>query len=81
MERIESAVVRSTGAPARRRFAARALAALGGAVICSLPWAAAAQTAPICGADVKAEVAKALSAAEASSDDDKLALEKQLYAK
>jgi hypothetical protein len=81
MERIESVVVRPNGTHACRRYATRALVALGGVVICSLPWTAAAQTATVCGPEVKAEVAKALSAADGATDADKLALEKALYAK
>src|SRR5262249_46785701 len=74
MERIESVVVRSNGTHARRRYLTRALITLGAAVIGSLPWAAAAQTASVCGPEVKAEVAKALSGATGASDTEKLAL-------
>jgi hypothetical protein len=71
----------SNGANQRRPFARRALIALAGMVICSVPWSAAAQTGTVCGAEVKAEVAKSLSAADGASDAEKLSLEKDLYAK
>jgi hypothetical protein len=46
-----------------------------------LPSPAHAQTASVCGPEVKAEVAKALSAVAGASDDVKLSLEAELYAK
>ena len=64
----------------RVRFhATRLLLAAASVVIVSLPASALAQTATICGPEVKAEVVKALSAADGSVD--QLAFEKDLYAK
>jgi hypothetical protein len=56
-----------------------ALVTMGSALLMSVPSAAVAQT--VCGPDVKEEVAKALAAVENSSDDEKQAVEKELYAK
>src|SRR4029079_908707 len=47
----------------------------------SLPSRALAQSATVCGPEVKAEVSKALSSFAAATDADKLAFEKELYAK
>jgi hypothetical protein len=61
--------------------ATRTLLAVGSALVVSLPSAALAQTATVCGPEVKEEVVKALASAEGASDEEKLALEKDLYAK
>lgn len=60
--------------------ATRILLAAGSVLAVSLPPSALAQTATICGPEVKEEVAKALTAVANASDTDKLALEKELYA-
>jgi hypothetical protein len=61
--------------------AARILLAAGAVLTIALPSPALAQTASVCGPEVKAEVAKALSAVAGAADTDKLALEAELYAK
>jgi hypothetical protein len=61
-------------------FAARALMIAAGALLVSLPSPALAQY-TVCGPEVKEEVAKALSALEDASDEEKAAGEKELYAK
>ena len=63
------------------RAALRALLASGAVLVILLPSPAAAQTTSVCGPEVKAEVVKALSAADGLSDEAKLALEADLYAK
>jgi hypothetical protein len=73
--------VRSRSFGGFRRQATRVLLAVSSVFVVSLPPAALAQTATVCGPEVKAEVAKALSASANASDDDKLAIEKELYAK
>ena len=60
---------------------ARALVSLGAALARCSPRASLAQTKTYCGPDVKEYVAKALSAAEDQSDEQKLALQADLYAK
>ena len=59
----------------------RALIVAAGAAIISVPSNAAAQTGTVCGPEVKEEVAKALSAVDGASDDEKAAVAKELYAK
>ncbi|HMF94738.1 MAG TPA: hypothetical protein VKE96_10610, partial [Vicinamibacterales bacterium] len=49
--------------------------------VVSLPTSAFAQTATICGPEVKAEVAKAFASVTGLADADRLAFEKELYAK
>jgi hypothetical protein len=61
--------------------ATRILLALGAVLAVSLPPSALAQTATLCGPEVKAEIAKALSAADGAAATTKLALEKELYTK
>jgi hypothetical protein len=55
------------------------LLALGSALLVSLPTAAQSQT--VCGPEVKQEIAKALASIEGASETEKLAFEKELYAK
>jgi len=69
----------STSQSDLRIRAARILVTMGSALLVTLPSAALAQT--VCGPEVKAEVAKALTAVEDASDADKLAVEKELYDK
>src|SRR5262245_62117008 len=57
------------------------LAAAAGVFVLSLPASASAQTATICGPEVKAEVAKAFASVAGLADADQLAFEKELYAK
>src|ERR1044072_5204254 len=64
-----------------RRHATRLVVAASAIVVLLLPSPAHAQTASVCGPEVKAEVAKALSAVAAASDNEKLSLEAELYAK
>jgi hypothetical protein len=71
-------IVRMSRADVRAR-AARILVTLGTTLLVTLPSAALAQT--VCGPEVKEEVAKALAAVENSSEDEKQAVEKELYAK
>ena len=59
----------------------RIVLTVGAALVVSLPSAALAQTASVCGPEVKEEVAKALASLDGASDDQKLSLEKELYAK
>jgi hypothetical protein len=75
------------GTPAVRPFsggirvhATRILVAAAAVVVVSLPGAALAQTAPVCGPEVKAELVKALTAA-ADAGVDQLAAEQELYPK
>jgi hypothetical protein len=79
MTLVGTLTVRSLSRRARAH-ATQALIAGVGALLVSLPTAAHAQTATVCGAEVKAEVVKALSATFAT-DADKLAFEKDLYVK
>jgi hypothetical protein len=69
----------STSQSDLRMHAARILVTMGSALLMTLPSAALAQT--VCGPEVKEEVAKALAAADDAPDADKLAVEKELYAK
>jgi hypothetical protein len=64
-----------------RTRAARILVTLGSALLMSLPTAALAQTDTVCGPEVKEEVAAALADLDGKFDEDKLAVEKELYAK
>jgi hypothetical protein len=64
-----------------RANATRILLAGASVLIVSLPTSALAQTTTVCGPDVKAEVAKALTSVAGATDVDQLALEKELYAK
>ena len=64
-----------------RVYATRMFLAVAAVVAVSLPSPALAQTASVCGPEVKEEIAKALSAAEGVSAATKLALEKELYTK
>jgi len=59
----------------------RSLLVLASVVIVAAPRAAHAQTQTVCGPEVKEEVAKALAGREDASDDQQLAVEKELYAK
>jgi len=59
----------------------RTVVAASAILVLMLPSAAQAQTASVCGPEVKAEVAKALSAVVGATDSAKLALEAELYAK
>jgi hypothetical protein len=59
----------------------RIVVAASAVMVLMLPSAAQAQTAPVCGPEVKAEVAKALSAVAAAPDSEKLSLEAELYSK
>ena len=61
--------------------ATRVLLALGSLVAVSLPTAAFAQTTPVCGSDIKEEVAEALSAVADGDEASLLSLEKELYGK
>jgi hypothetical protein len=67
--------------PNLRSRAVRTLLVVGSALLVSLPSAALAQSVTVCGPEVKEEVAKALSALEGASDDQKVATEQGLYAK
>jgi hypothetical protein len=64
-----------------RSHATPFLLAVGAALLVSMPPPALAQGQTVCGPEVKDEVVKALAGVEGASDDDKLALEKELYAK
>ena len=64
-----------------RRHGARIVAAASAILVLMLPSPARAQTATVCGPEVKAEVAKALSAVAGAPDSEKLSLEAELYAK
>jgi len=64
-----------------RRHATRLVVAASAALVLLLPSPARAQTASVCGPEVKAEVAKALAAVASAADDAKLALEAELYTK
>ena len=64
-----------------RRHATRLVVAASATLVLMLPSPAHAQTASVCGPEVKAEVAKALSAVASASDTEKLSLEAELYAK
>ena len=64
-----------------RRHATRLVVAASATLVLMLPSPAHAQTASVCGPEVKAEVAKALSAVAGASDTEKLSLEAELYAK
>jgi hypothetical protein len=66
---------------AARVYAKRVLLAGAALLAVSLPTSALAQTATVCGPEVKAEIVKALSAVATASDAQKLALEKELYTK
>ena len=57
------------------------LLAVGGFLAVSIPTPAFAQTVSVCGPEVKAEVAKALSAVDGADDDTKARTENELYAK
>jgi hypothetical protein len=76
---FHSVAVRFQSFSELRMRTTRLLVGLSALFVVSLPAAALAQTATVCGPEIKAEVAKALSVAV--SDDEKLALEKELYAK
>jgi hypothetical protein len=68
--------------PGNARVYVKRVVVAGAAVLAlSMPSPAAAQTASVCGPEVKAELVKALAAAEGAPDTQKLALEKELYAK
>jgi hypothetical protein len=67
--------------PGVRVRATRILLAAGSVLAVSLPPSALAQTAAICGPEVKEEVLKTLTAAANASDAEKLALESELYAR
>lgn len=62
-----------------RSRAAQMLLAVGSALVVSLPPAALAQTQPVCGPDVKEEVAKILASVEGASEDEKIAVESAIY--
>ena len=64
-----------------RRHATRLVVAASATPVLMLPSPAHAQTASVCGPEVKAEVATALSAVAGASDTEKLSLEAELYAK
>jgi len=64
-----------------RGCAARVVLAASAVLAVSMPPAAMAQTTTLCGPEVKAEVAKALSAVAGASASTQLALEKELYTK
>ncbi|HJZ78529.1 MAG TPA: hypothetical protein VKE51_42670 [Vicinamibacterales bacterium] len=64
-----------------RVHATRMLLAGASVLVVSLPTSAAAQTATVCGPEVKAEVAKAFASVAGLADADHLAFEKELYAK
>ncbi|HEY7490323.1 MAG TPA: hypothetical protein VIH59_04360 [Candidatus Tectomicrobia bacterium] len=55
--------------------------AVGSVLALCLPLTALAQTPPLCGPEIKEEVAKALSSVADASEDQKLAVEAELYAK
>ena len=57
------------------------LLAVGGFLAVSIPTPAFAQTVSVCGPEVKAEVAKALSAVDGADDDTRARTESELYAK
>jgi hypothetical protein len=59
----------------------RILLAGASVLVVSLPTSALAQTTTVCGPEVKAEVAKALTSVAGAADVDQLAFEKDLYAK
>lgn len=60
---------------------ARTLVSVGAAVVLCLPLAALAQTKTVCGPEIKAYVAQTLAGAEDAAEQDKLALEAELYDK
>src|SRR4030095_9101828 len=62
-----------------RRHATRLVVAASVIFVLMLPSPARAQTASVCGPEVKAEVAKALAEVSGAADDAKLALEAELY--
>lgn len=64
-------------------IAVHTVCALGAALLMSWPAAALAQapTGPVCGAEVKEEVAKALAGVDGGSDAEKLAMQSEIYAK
>ena len=64
-----------------RSRATRILLTVGSALVVSLPPAALAQTASVCGPTVKEEVAKALASVADAPDEQKQAVEKELYAR
>ena len=64
-----------------RSHAALVLVAASGALVVSMPAPALAQTSTICGPEVKAEVVKAFAAFDTAKDEEKPALEAELYAK
>jgi hypothetical protein len=64
-----------------RTHATRILWAVAAVLAVSLPPAAFAQTATVCGPEVKAEIVKALSSVAGAAEATKLALEKELYTK
>jgi hypothetical protein len=66
-----------------RRVTVHPVLALVGALVIAWPAAAGAQaqTGPVCGAEVKEEVAKALSSVEGGTDAEKLAMQSEIYAK
>jgi hypothetical protein len=67
--------------PEGRSWSAHAVMALGAALIVSVPSAASAQNASVCGPEVKAEIVKAMDGMQGASDDAKLAYEAELYKK
>jgi hypothetical protein len=64
-----------------RAHAVRTFVGVGAVLAVLLPSPARAQTASVCGPEVKDEVAKALSGVAGAPEEDKLALEEELYAK
>ena len=67
--------------PGVRPRAAQTLLVMGSALLMSLPSAALAQSQTVCGPEVKEEVANALASTAGAPEAEKLALEKDLYAK
>jgi len=64
-----------------RSYGARIAIAIGSALLVSMPAAALAQSQTVCGPEVKAEIVKAMTSVEDAPQADKLAFEKELYAK
>lgn len=73
--------VRSHSGHEGRRYATRILLVVGSVLAASLPSSAFAQTTTVCGPEVKAEVAKALSAVAGADDAAKIKVDTEMYAK
>jgi hypothetical protein len=81
MSTVESLAVRALPRREVRSRANRIVLAVASLLLVSLPPAAFAQSQTVCGPEVKEEIAKALTSVDGAADADKLAFEKELYAK